>query len=86
MAGLACGEASPLAWRFLQPAVDAFMTVTDAQAEAAMRLLADAPHGDVPLVAGESAVAGLAALQLLARSPNAGRAGLGLDADEPACC
>lgn len=66
MAGLACGETSPLAWRFLQPAVDAFMTVDDAQAEAAMRLLADGAHGDVPLVAGESAVAGLAALQVLA--------------------
>ncbi len=62
MAGLACGETSPLAWRFLQPAVDAFMTVPDSTAEAAMRLLADGPHGDMPLVAGESGVAGLAAL------------------------
>jgi N-carbamoyl-L-amino-acid hydrolase len=80
MAGLACGEASPLAWRFLQPAVDAFMTVTDTQAEDAMRLLADAPHGDVPLVAGESAVAGLAALQQLVQQPDAARAA-GIDAD-----
>ena len=79
MAGLACGEASPLAWRCLQPAVDAFMTVSDAQAEAAMRLLADAPHGDLPIVAGESAVAGLAALQALAQSPGPCRAA-GLDA------
>lgn len=68
MAGLACGETSPLAWRFLQPAVDAFMTVSDAQAEGAMRVLADGIHGDVPLVAGESAVAGLAALQQLTQS------------------
>lgn len=68
MAGLACGETSPLAWRFLAPSVDAFMTVSDAEAEEAMRLLADSRHGDVPLVAGESAVAGLAALQVLARS------------------
>ena len=67
MAGLACGETSPLAWRFLQPAVDAFMTVTDAQAEAAMRTLAEAPHGDVPVLAGESGVAGLAALQAAAQ-------------------
>ena len=79
MAGLACGETSPLAWRFLQPAVDVFMTVTDAQAEAAMRTLAEGAHGDMPLVAGESAVAGLAALQRLAASPEH-RAALGLDA------
>ena len=65
MAELACGETSPLAWRFMQPSVDAFMTVSDAQAEAAMRALADGPHGDVPIVACESAVAGLAALQAL---------------------
>lgn len=65
MAGLACGETSPLAWRFLQPAVDVFMTVSDAQAEQAMRSLADGRHGDVPIVAGESGVAGLAALQVL---------------------
>lgn len=77
MAGLACGETSPLAWRFLQPAVDVFMTVSDAQAEHAMRVLAEGAHGDVPLVAGESAVAGLAALQAMSA---AGRAAAGLDA------
>lgn len=79
MAGLACGETSPLAWRFLQPAVDVFMTVTDAQAEAAMRLLADGVDGDMPVVAGESGVAGLAALQVLAASPDTRRLA-GLDA------
>lgn len=65
MAGLACGEASPLAWRFLQPAVDGFMTVPDAAAEQAMRVLAQGRHGDVPIVAGESGAAGLAGLQEL---------------------
>jgi N-carbamoyl-L-amino-acid hydrolase len=79
MAGLACGETSPLAWRFLQPVVDVFMTVSDAEAEAAMRELAAPAHGDVPLVAGESAVAGLAALRELLQTP-AGRAAAGLDA------
>ena len=68
MAGLACGETSPLAWRFLQPAVDVFMTVSDTQAEAAMRLLADGRAGDIPVVAGESGGAGLAALQVLMAS------------------
>ena len=65
MAGLACGETSPLAWRFLAPGVDHFQTVEDAQAVQAMRTLAQGQDGDVPIVAGESGVAGLAALQAL---------------------
>ena len=69
MAGLACGETSPLAWRFLQPSVDVFMTVTDAQAVAAMRRLARGSDNDVPFVAGESGVAGLAGLMLAAATP-----------------
>lgn len=79
MAGLACGETSPLAWCFLEPAVDVFMTIADVQAEEAMRALAEGTHGDVPLVAGESAVAGMAALQDLARSAEQ-RHATGLDA------
>lgn len=80
MAGLACGETSPLAWRFLQPAVDVFMTVSDAQAERAMRTLANSEAGDVPVLSGESGAAGLAALQVLAADP-AARAAAGLGAD-----
>ena len=66
MAGLACGEVSLIAWKILQPGTDAFMTVTDAAAAEAMRVLADSPFGDDPIVAGESAVAGLAGLALAA--------------------
>ncbi|MDT4866079.1 Diaminopropionate ammonia-lyase [compost metagenome] len=62
MAGLACGETSPLAWRFLQPCVDFFMTVRDDEAVSAMRRLAAGSQRDIPLVAGESAAAGLAGL------------------------
>jgi len=81
MAGLACGETSPLAWRFLQPAVDLFMTVTDAQAEQAMRTLAAGDAGDVPVLSGESGAAGLAALQALAADAEARHAaGLGPEA------
>jgi threonine dehydratase len=69
MAGLACGEASPLAWRFLQPAVDLFQTVADDEATHAMRVLAQGGAGDVPVVAGESGAAGLAGLLALARDP-----------------
>jgi len=62
MAGLACGEVSILAWAILGPGADAVMTIRDDDAKDCMRLLADARHGDSPLVAGESAVAGLAGL------------------------
>ncbi|MFM2036139.1 MAG: hypothetical protein RL459_1404 [Pseudomonadota bacterium] len=77
MAGLACGETSPLAWRFLQPAVDVFMTVSDPQAEQAMRTLAEGAAGDLPVLSGESGAAGLAALvQLMAVPDEAATAGL----------
>ncbi|RMP64731.1 hypothetical protein ALQ18_02282 [Pseudomonas marginalis pv. marginalis] len=62
MAGLACGETSPLAWKFLQPSVDFFMTIQDSDAVSAMRRLAVGSERDIPLEAGESAVAGLAGL------------------------
>ena len=62
MADLACGEASPLAWRFLQPACDYFITVSDTKAVEAMKILAEGQYGDVPIVSGGSGAAGLAAL------------------------
>lgn len=79
MAGLACGEPSPLAWRFLQPAVDLFMTVDDALAQSAMVRLAHAKEGDVPVLSGESGAAGVAALLALQAHPAQAQA-LGLDA------
>lgn len=60
MAGLACGEVSILAWRILQTGADAFLTIGDDSAIDCMRLLAEGRGGDMPIVAGESAVAGLA--------------------------
>ena len=65
MAGLACGETSPLAWRFLSPVADFFVTVADPLAEESMRILAEGRHGDIPVIAGESGVAGLAALRVM---------------------
>jgi diaminopropionate ammonia-lyase len=76
MAGLACGEPSLLAWQELERSGFAFMAVPDAAAVDAMRLLA---RRDPPVVAGESAVAGLAGL-LLAAGDATARATLGLDA------
>ena len=77
MAGLACGEVSLLAWKILAPAACAAMAVNDATAADCMRLLADGRLGDRPLVAGESAVAGLAGLLAAAADTDA-RAKLGL--------
>ncbi len=62
MAGLACGEVSPLAWRILASGADDFMTITDAAAVDCMRLLAAGAAADPSIVAGESAVAGLAGM------------------------
>src|SRR6516164_7905731 len=59
MGGLAFGEASPLAWRILERGADAFVTIDDDAAIDCMRLLAEGRFGDEPVVAGESAVAGL---------------------------
>ncbi len=71
MAGLACGETSPLAWRFLESSVDFFMTIQDDEAVAAMRRLAAGSARDIPLVAGESSVAGLAGLIRLVKGEGA---------------
>ncbi len=73
MAGLACGEPSLLAWRELERAAAAFMTVPEEAAAGTMRWLA--ARG---IVAGESGVAGLAAYRVL--DPK-GRAALGLGPD-----
>ncbi|WP_426956911.1 diaminopropionate ammonia-lyase [Muricoccus radiodurans] len=74
MAGLACGEPSLLAWQELERAAFAFMAVPDLAVPPAMRLLA---RREPPVVAGESAVAGLVALILAAQDGEA-RTTLGL--------
>ena len=79
MAGLACGETSTLAWRFLEPSVDLFLTLEDEEAVDAMRRLAEGSARDLPVVSGESGAAGAAALLRLARSGTA-KAQAGLDA------
>ncbi len=80
MAGLACGEVSLLAWEILEHGADAVVVVDDGQAADCMRLLADSRYRDPAVVAGESAVAGLAALLAVAGDP-AARNALNLNAD-----
>ncbi|HEY0294873.1 MAG TPA: diaminopropionate ammonia-lyase [Bordetella sp.] len=77
MAGLACGEVSLLAWDILDHGADAFCTVGDESAVALMRLLAQPLEDDPAIVAGESAVAGLAGALGALRHP-AAREALGL--------
>ena len=60
MAGLACGQTSPLAWSFLASAVDYFTLIKDSDAENAMKVLAGGNSNDIPIVSGESGAAGLA--------------------------
>ncbi len=78
MGGLSCGLASAPAWRVLETATDAFLTVPDGGVPEAMRLLAAGADGDPPLVAGESGVAGLVGLMAAAGSDDMRRQ-LGLD-------
>lgn len=80
MAGLACGEASPLAWKVLQTGVDFFTTIDDTAAAEAMRIAATGSADDVPLVVGESGAAGLAGLIALLTQPG-WKAEAGLDAE-----
>ncbi|NNM75198.1 diaminopropionate ammonia-lyase [Enterovirga aerilata] len=70
MAMLECYEPSPLAWRVLSRAADAFMTVEDEDAVRAMRRLARPVAGDPAIVAGESGCAGLAGLMRAAAEPS----------------
>jgi len=62
MAGLSCGEVSLLGWQILKPGARHFLTISDAPVAPLMRLLAAGVSGDSPIVAGESAIAGLAGL------------------------
>jgi diaminopropionate ammonia-lyase len=58
MAGLNCGNVSPIAWPGVAAGVDLFVAVEDGAAERAMRDLAS-----VAVVAGETGAAGLAGLR-----------------------
>jgi diaminopropionate ammonia-lyase len=69
MAMLECYEPSPLAWRVLSRAADAFMAVEEEDAVAAMRRLAEPLAGDPALAAGESGGVGLAGLMRALADP-----------------
>jgi diaminopropionate ammonia-lyase len=62
MAGLSCGEPSGMAWEILSEEASDFLLIPDSIIAPTIRLLANAEYGDPAIEAGESAVAGLAAL------------------------
>ena len=73
MAGLSCGEPSPLAWQVLQSEASDFLTIDDGLIPPTIRRLARPPGSDPSIEAGESGVAGLAAL--IEAAGSAGRRG-----------
>ena len=77
MAGLACRDVSPAAWKILDWLVSDYLAIPDAWAADGMRALADG-GGDVPIVSGESAAGGMGLLLAAADDPRL-RADLGLD-------
>ena len=78
MAGLSCGEPSPIAWEILADEATDFLTIPESLVAPSVRLLAQ-PLGNDPMIeAGESAIAGLAAL-IAARQDADLSAKLGLD-------
>ena len=66
MAGLSCGEVSPLAWEVLWRCTDHFVTVADDFVAPAMRCLASGELGGGKIEGGECSTAGLIALIAIA--------------------
>ncbi len=62
MAGLACGDPSPIAWEVLDNTADVFMKVPDYTAARGMRILAVPLRGDPFVISGESGAVTLGAL------------------------
>jgi diaminopropionate ammonia-lyase len=62
MAGLRCAEVSPLAWRALEPVVDAAVAIGDDEAAEAREWLAHPSLDDPEIRAGASGAAGIGAL------------------------
>lgn len=66
MAGLACGEPSPIAWNVLWDTIDAFVSAPDYVAAKGMRVYGVPLAGDPFIVSGESGAVTLGALTFIA--------------------
>ncbi|MCH3917334.1 MAG: diaminopropionate ammonia-lyase [Spirochaetia bacterium] len=69
MAGLACGEPSPVAWDILKRYTHAFLSVPDYVAARGMRIMAVPLKGDPMIISGESGAVTLGALYQLLTLP-----------------
>ena len=69
LAGLRCGEMSPMAFPAIQSLVDAYVAVEDAWAFEAVKVLATPAPGDPPVRAGASGAAALAGLLAILADP-----------------
>jgi diaminopropionate ammonia-lyase len=69
MAGLACGEPNPQAWKLLWDTADAFIKCPDYVAAKGMRVYACPLAGDPFIVSGESGAATLGALIFIMQRP-----------------
>jgi diaminopropionate ammonia-lyase len=79
MAGLACGEVSPVAWDILKHGINHYATLSDARALEAMRIFAKPNGNDPKIVSGETGSTGLGLL-LAAKENAAAWQALGLNA------
>lgn len=85
MAGLACGEPNPIAWKILNKYAHAFVSCADHLAARGMRILAAPLAGDLPVVSGESGAIGMGLLAEMMNAPTgeaaalAGKLGIGPD-------
>ncbi len=80
MAGLSCGEPSALAWEILKHEASDYLAIPESLVAPTMKLLGNPDKSDPPIVAGESAVCGLAGMIAACHQPTLGTA-LNLDAD-----
>lgn len=69
MAGLACGDPSPLAWNVLYDCADAFLACPEYVAAKGMRVYGVPLHGDPFIVSGESGAVTLGALMFIMERP-----------------
>lgn len=70
MAGLACGEPSPLAWKILRDCADYFSCCPDYVAAKGMRIYAVPVAGDPFIVSGESGAVTLGILEFIMNCPD----------------
>ncbi len=69
MAGLACGDPSPLAWGILRDCADVFLSCPDYVAARGMRVYGAPLKGDPSVVSGESGAVALGSLMFIMERP-----------------